>query len=161
TGGADKTVRLWEVASGGERQRFTGHRSLVMCGGFSPDGRQACTGSSDTTALIWDLFGAAERKALALEPKDLEALWPALEGADARTAFRASVALIAAGDRCLPLFKKRLPPVEAPNAEQLTALLTDLDSEQFAVRTKAARDLEELGEAVRPALRKLVDNPPS
>jgi HEAT repeat protein len=56
--------------------------------------------------------------------------------------------------------KKRLP-IGTPNAEQFSALLADLDSEEFAVRTKATRELEELGEAARPGLRKLLDNSPS
>jgi WD40 repeat protein len=161
SGGTDKTVRMWEVASGGERQRFVGHRSDVVSGSFSPDGRQASTGSSNTTALVWDLFSGRESTPATLEENDLEALWPALEGADARTAFRASVALGAAGDRCLPILKKHLQTIVLPNAERLAPLLRNLDSEEFAVRTKAARDLEALGEGARPSLRKLLDNPPS
>src|SRR5262249_59085998 len=105
-----------------------------VSGSFSPDGRQASTGSSDTTALVWDLFSGTESKPATLEQNDLEALWPALEGADARFAFRASVALSAAGDRCLPILKKHLQPIVLPNAKRLAQLLGNLDSEEFAVR---------------------------
>jgi hypothetical protein len=93
--------------------------------------------------------------------QDLEKLVPALESRDARVAFRASIDLVSAGDHCLPLLRKSLPPMDPPDAERLGALLADLDSEQFALRTKAALELEQLGEAARPGLRKLIDGTPS
>src|SRR5262249_30216223 len=43
----------------------------------------------------------------------------------------------------------------------LASLIADLDSNQFAVREKAARDLERLGDSATAALReKLKDKPP-
>jgi WD40 repeat protein len=57
TGGDDKIVRLWEVASGQERRRFVGHRNFVSTLAFSADGRLLASGSWDTTVLVWDLTG--------------------------------------------------------------------------------------------------------
>src|SRR5436309_7536857 len=49
-------------------------------------------------------------------------------------------------------------PVDPRRVRQL---IGELDSDQFAVREKATQDLEKLGEAVAPALRKALANKPS
>ena len=51
----DKTMRLWEVASGRELRRFEGHTDQVMKVVFSPDGRRALSGSSDRRVRLWDV----------------------------------------------------------------------------------------------------------
>jgi WD40 repeat protein len=152
SGGLDRMVRVWEVASGGERQRFQGHRAAVRCGRFSPDGRLVATGSGDTTVLVWDLFRSFRGEQ---EKMNLEAAWSALGEADARQAFRAIVRLLSVPGQSLAFLKERLVPVVAADPKELAPLLADLDSEQFAVRGKAARELEKLGESARPALHKL------
>jgi WD40 repeat protein len=54
TASADKTARLWDVATAQEVRRFTGHSGVVNTAIFSPDGGSIVTGSSDRTARIWD-----------------------------------------------------------------------------------------------------------
>jgi WD40 repeat protein len=62
----DHTVRLWELATGLETRRLTGHHLEVYNVAFSPDGRRlaACSGHwSDDRAgevRIWDLPGGRE-----------------------------------------------------------------------------------------------------
>ena len=51
---ADNTARLWDVATGKELQRFTGHTSWVTSVALSADGRTVLTGSADKTARMWD-----------------------------------------------------------------------------------------------------------
>ena len=53
-GGIDNTVRLWDVASGQELARFSGHSGNVNCVAFVPDGR-VLSGASDTTVRLWSL----------------------------------------------------------------------------------------------------------
>lgn len=50
--------------------------------------------------------------------------------------------------------KERLQIKPAPDPKDVAVLIADLDAEDFAVRTKAAEKLEELGAAAEPALRK-------
>jgi RNA polymerase sigma factor (sigma-70 family) len=52
TGGEDGVVRLWEVPSGQERRRFTGHTGWVYRVRFAPDGKRLASASNDTTAVV-------------------------------------------------------------------------------------------------------------
>ena len=55
TGSVDKTVKLWEVASGREIKTLKGHQAVVWSVSFSPDGKTLATGSSDRTVKLWNL----------------------------------------------------------------------------------------------------------
>ena len=54
SGGADKTLRLWEVATGRCVRIFEGHTKDVWSVAFSPDGRYVLSGSGDKTLRLWD-----------------------------------------------------------------------------------------------------------
>ncbi|MCA9816251.1 MAG: WD40 repeat domain-containing protein [Cyanobacteria bacterium HKST-UBA01] len=64
SGGVDKTVRLWDMASGQELHRFEGHDDNVTALAFSPVGSRLASGSSDKTIRIWDLDSGREIKVL-------------------------------------------------------------------------------------------------
>ena len=53
--GEDKTVRLWDLASGEERQRFEGHTDEVTCVAFAADGRTLLSGGRDRALRWWDV----------------------------------------------------------------------------------------------------------
>ena len=55
SGGADNTVRLWEVATGREVARAEGHTAPVKSVGFAPDGRTVVSGGLDRTVRLWQL----------------------------------------------------------------------------------------------------------
>ena len=52
----DDTVRLWDVATGDQKQVFNGHNTHgVNSVSFSPDGRTLASGSNDGIVLLWEL----------------------------------------------------------------------------------------------------------
>jgi hypothetical protein len=154
------TVQIWEMATGKMRRTLKGHGGEVTGCAFSPDGRLVLTASSDGTVLVWDLGVQSEQKPKQWTEKALASLWDDLGNADAGRADRAVWSLVAAGQQVLPLLRKNLTPTPAPHPEWST-WVKDLDSEQFAVRGKASRALEALGEKAYPLLQKALADAPS
>jgi hypothetical protein len=56
----DRTVRLWDAATGAPLRTLTGHTDWVTSVAFSPDGRVLASGSRDRTVRLWDAATGAE-----------------------------------------------------------------------------------------------------
>ncbi len=54
SGGADRTLRLWEVATGRCLRVFHGHKDWVTAVALDRDGRRALSGAADGTLRFWD-----------------------------------------------------------------------------------------------------------
>jgi WD40 repeat protein len=54
TGGADKTVRVWNRATGKKRAVLKGHIGAVTTVAVAPDGSWLATGGADLTMRIWE-----------------------------------------------------------------------------------------------------------
>jgi WD40 repeat protein len=96
----------------------------------------------------------------------LETAWDNLTAEDARRAYQAMRTLVAAPERSIPFLRDRLRPVAAAEAEdddpkRIARLIADLDSDDFATRNQAAKELARLGTLAGPALRKAVPTTPS
>jgi hypothetical protein len=164
SGSEDHTIRLWEVATGKERGLLQGHQGSVYSVAFFPDGRRLASGSKDTTALVWDLTGRTQGNQpppAKLAAEELDGLWGDLAGDDAVQAYRALWALTAAPKQTVSLLQAHLRPVPPADRKRLAELLTDLDSDDFRVRKRAATQLEELGELAETALDKVLAGQPS
>ena len=166
-GGYDRTVRLWEVATGKERHCFVGHQNSVQSVAFAADGRAVASGGRDTLIFLWDVTGrlrGGRLQAEELSAADLERLWTDLADADAVKAYRALWRLVASPRPTLPFLAKRLPPLPPPDREaqqRIARLIADLDDDRFAVREKATAELAKQVVAVGPALRRALEGKPS
>ena len=51
----DKTIKLWDVATGKGQAILRGHTDHVRCVAYSPDGKTLASGSRDETIKLWDV----------------------------------------------------------------------------------------------------------
>ena len=55
SGSKDKTVKLWDIASGREIRTFKGHSDVVSSARFTPDGRNIVSSSWDGSIRLWEV----------------------------------------------------------------------------------------------------------
>jgi WD40 repeat protein len=60
SGSGDEMVRLWDLATGNEVRRFTGHEEPVWSVAVTPDGKYVVSGSGDNTVRLWELATGKE-----------------------------------------------------------------------------------------------------
>jgi RNA polymerase sigma factor (sigma-70 family) len=164
SGGSDSTICLWEMASGRMRRRFAGHLGSVSDLTFSADGRALVSASTDTTMLVWSVSGRDPWRPAdeaILSAAAVKEAWDDLASGDAAAAYRAVCALTAAPKQALAVLQRKMPNALSVDDRQVAQWLADLDSEEFTVRAKAAKELEELRELVEPALQKALARGPS
>src|SRR5271154_658373 len=63
----DKTVRLWDTATGAARGTLEGHSGWVNSVVFSPDGQLVASASRDKTVRLWDTATGAAQGTLTLD----------------------------------------------------------------------------------------------
>lgn len=140
--GADRAVRLMDVAAGTQRcwmqghsgkdacvcQRYgpaspdcpvEGHRGVVSCVGFSPDGATLASGGDDNTVKIWDAATGALRRSVALGEGSsvLSLAWGADRGLSARAdSLEASLAATALSCSACSPSSSSSPPNEASSS---------------------------------------------
>ena len=70
SGSGDKTVKVWDAATGEVVQTLQGHSRLVTAVAFSPDGARLASGSFDERVKVWDAATGARGKELKCEGKE-------------------------------------------------------------------------------------------
>jgi RNA polymerase sigma factor (sigma-70 family) len=108
-----------------------------------------------------DLLRAA-RPPRELKAADLRALWADLASEDVPRARQAMWDLIGAPGQAVPLLKEQLHPSGATvDQQRLQRAAAELDDDSFAVRQRAAAELEKAGELAEPVLRQLLEGKPT
>jgi hypothetical protein len=118
------------------------------------------TGSTDSTLLVWDAKAVLRRKRepIALTAAARASLWADLGKEDAAIGVPAIDSLVQAPEAALALVKQHVQPL---SAAELARWVEDLDSNVFAQRDKAMRELARLEFAAAKALRGVLEGKPS
>lgn len=130
-----------------------------MC--FSADGSRLACGGENTTILTWPIAPAPALPIVTLSTEQLQSRWADLTDPDAGRAFRSMTALHATPRQTLDLLRGHLHPVPAPDAARVKRWIAELDSDVFAVRQKATKELGKCGDAIEGALRQALAGKPS
>jgi WD40 repeat protein len=154
TGGKDAIIRAWDLGARETYACFSGHLRPVLGIVALPERRFASCGA-DGMVIVWEIDRRPEPKP-EREPTatELAALWTDLSGPDAGKAHRAIWALVARRPQGVALVGEKLQPMGAVDGKRVEKLLADLDSEEFDIREKATKELEEMGNLVEGRLRK-------
>jgi WD40 repeat protein len=114
-------ITIWELASGKELCGWKGHEANVNALAFAPDGRTLVSGSSDRTAILWDVTGRGRWPSTPPKytAKELETHWNALTSEDIKVAYQSVWALAAAPDQSVALLRERLKPAAAADANPI------------------------------------------
>jgi RNA polymerase sigma factor (sigma-70 family) len=110
------------------------------------------------------VVAAPAAPAAELGPRQLNALWADMASDDAARCYLALWALAAAPRQAVPYLRERIQrvaPADVRLRERMAKLITDLDSDAFAVREAATKELEKLADLAEPLLRKALEENPS
>jgi hypothetical protein len=161
-GCGDGIIRLWELPTGLVRQSLPGDQGPIHTLAFSNDGDRLVSTGENGTALVWDVGHRPQTKEMRrISRQEFEECWRALLDFDAARAFKAQQTLASAPRSALEFLRRRLRPVIAPEPKRVLRLIADLDSESYAVRERAMRQLEQLGDGAEVYLRRVLRQRPS
>eukprot|EP00741_Cyanophora_paradoxa_P018180 tig00021038_g17553.t1 len=72
--GSLHTLWVWDLETGSELRRLTGHEKDVWSVAITPDGKRAVSGSEDETVRVWDLDSGAELRVLVGHKRSVRAV---------------------------------------------------------------------------------------
>jgi WD40 repeat protein len=133
-GARDHDIRLWDVDTGQELKRFTGHREAVGALAFSPDGSRVLSGGNDGSVRLWQASTGKEVKPFEGHSGVIRSVAFAPDGRRAASA----------GDDTTILVHD-LPA-------SLDALVKTLEGPAGSARLEAVQELGKLGADARPAV---------
>jgi hypothetical protein len=146
----DRSLRIWELASGKVAAEYPVPPGSVLCLAFAPDLSAVYGGMKDSTVLAWPFLAAPTESPR--PPPRLEALWADLAGDDAVRALQAMRHLRTIPNQATPFLIQQLRPAKG-SAPKLRQMIDDLDHADFTRRDSAFKELERLVDLAEPALR--------
>jgi WD40 repeat protein len=142
---SDRSICLYETASGRVIKKLAGHVRLATDLAFSPDGRRLVSVGEDQTGLVWDVTLPALGSGGKPAKEGLAEAWDRLAGLDAGLGYAGMAALAAAPAEAVPFLRAKLRPAPVPTDADLERLVRQLDSDAFADRQNALAELERYG----------------
>ena len=157
TGDCRGALRLWELATGGERHCFEGHRNAITGLAFTESTAILAASSREAPAYVWDVYGKhapSPHSPQKWSVTEQDSLWKELAGNNSEVAFQAIRGLVRNPGTGVALVHERLKPAETVDNGRLQQLLQNLTSDEFEVRQAAFVELEILGDRIEPLLNK-------
>jgi WD40 repeat protein len=161
------SILVWDLANNRTRCKFSHSPGKVMSMALSPDGKSLATVGGDGNVLFIRKVTSRELThkgtLLELSPKELAELWTDLSNPDFSKVDVAWCKLADAGDNAIPFLRQQIRAVAVPavDLKYLEKLIAELDSESFAVRETATKELVAVGEPAIGPLQRLLKNRPS
>ena len=153
----DRIVHVWELATGEEISRFSGHQSIVKSIVFSADGRIGVSGGFDAVVFAWELFPELrlqDATSTQISERDAELQWVELSGSHAIAAQRAIAHLANHPPLAIELVASHLQQMTQFHRNQLDVSIANLNHVDGDIRQQAIRDLEDTGDLAEIALRR-------
>ncbi|HEV3448827.1 MAG TPA: hypothetical protein VG099_29595, partial [Gemmataceae bacterium] len=161
------TIQVWELKRNTAVCQINHNRGTLGVLALSADGKMlAATAADGKTVLIWKVAArelSHKGPPLDLSAKELAGLWTELASPDADKSDAAWRKLGAAGDNAIPFLRQQIRPIAAPavDMKQIEKWVAELDSDKFATREKAAKELLTVGEPAVGPLQRLLKQSPS
>jgi WD40 repeat protein len=143
-GGSTWDLCLWEVATGQERHHFTGHEGVILDVAFSADGKLVAAASGFGSVLVWDVTGCYDKppSKVPFSASEANDLWDTLGDKNSANAFTTMRRLLRRPGPAVALLRGRLKPAPGVDEKVVRRLLRELESDDFATREKATKELE-------------------
>lgn len=145
----DKSIQVFEIATGSVRLKLGDNLSPVSGIAISPDGTRLASSHSDTSTLIWKLDGRRDR---GLTEEGWNRCWRCLGDAHAATAYAAMQQMMCNAETVLRLQTKLLTLTVPDPQPRIRTLIEQMNDDAFRVRRDAELELLRIGQPALPAL---------
>jgi WD40 repeat protein len=161
TSPAPGKFRTLALATGQAAAPDVEHGGLFSVAELSPDRRFLALGYADGRLELWRPPPLPPRqKPATIDEAQLDMLWQALDGPDARKAFEARGKLCAAPGQAVQFLRRHLRP-QPPLDDQQKEWINKLDSPAYKQRQQAMTEVAKMSQAVEPILRALLEQKPT
>jgi hypothetical protein len=158
-------IYICDLLSCQQVSHLQAHHGAISYLRFGSTDRMLLSGSSDTTATVWNLDSILSEfipkpPRGSSTPAQLDKVWKMLGSSDANVAYRASYTLGNNPKETIAFLTLQCTPIPVPDRQVLRRLLDELDDDSYLSRETAELGIRKFGDAALPMLHHVLrDNP--